>query len=136
MHEEELVRPSAAMLIRGTAPHPTLPRRCPHAVTDAGLQQLAQALPQLTRLGLSEARHLSAAGLAAALPLLPVLAQLDLTACSGGQLSDDQVLEALACGGCGAGAGPHPTAANIQLPQGGSSPTGSPFRRRRVGMAA
>lgn len=102
-------------------------------MTDAGLQQLAAALPQLTRLGLSEARQLSAAGLAAALPLLPVLAQLDLTACSGGQLSDDQVLAALACGG---GSGPAATAANIQLPQGGSSPTGSPFRRRRAGMAA
>lgn len=109
--------------------------RCPQAVTDAGLQKLALSQPQLTRLGLSESRHLSAAGLAAALPLLPVLALLDLTACSGGQLSDDQLLEVLACGGSGTG-DLHPTAAHIQLPQGGSSPTGSPFRRRRAGMAA
>lgn len=105
-------------------------------MTDAGLRQLAASLPQLTRLSLSEVQQLSASGLAAALPLLPVLADLDLTACSRGQLSDDQLLQLLAGGGqLGSGSdGGAPssalTPANIQLPQGGTSPTGSPFRRR------
>ena len=111
-------------------------------MTDAGLHQLAASLPQLTRLSLSEAQHVSAAGLAAALPLLPVLADLDLTACSRGQLTDDHLLQLLA-GSPGSGSSGSPgsgskggapagavTPANIQLPQGGTSPTGSPFRRR------
>lgn len=98
--------------------------RCPAAVTDAGLAALADALPQLTRLSLTEAAQLSADGLAAALPRMRVLAQLDLTACAGGRLSDDAVLHALSPAGGGV------TPANIALPQGGTAPTGSPFRRR------
>lgn len=96
-------------------------------MTDAGLLQLAHSLPLLTRLGLSEAQHLSAAGLAAALPLLPVLAHLDLTACAGAGLQDEFLLGILTSG---SGTGALMTPANVQLPQGSSSPTGSPFRRR------
>lgn len=98
-------------------------------MTDVGLLHLAASARQLTRLDLSESRHLTPAGLAAALPLLPALAELDLTACSGA--GDDQLLEMLANqhGGGASGCGPV-TPANIALPQGGRSPTGSPFRLR------
>jgi hypothetical protein len=128
-------------------------------VTDASLAHLASRLPLLTRLGLSEAQSLSAEGLAAALPLLPCLAALDLTCCW--QVADERLLQLLAAQEQGPGAsteGPglsgrdRPgagvrgsgrsgakawlTPANIQLPQGGSSPTGSPFKRRSQLMAA
>ena len=125
-------------------------------MTDAGLLQLAQALPALTWLNLSEAAALSAAGLAAALPLLPCLAHLDLTA---GKLSDDELVQLLvsSSGGSSSGSGgsasagpgsgssgpasgpsgarspppPAPlTPANVHMPQGSTSPTGSPFKRR------
>ena len=145
--------------------------RCPSGVTDASLLSLARSLPQLTQLRLAEAQQLSAGGVAAALPLLPCLAQLDLTCCW--QMPDDEVVELLLTPtgsgecrrSCSAASydvsagdavrspplGPRPdsgrccsgrsgialdcsaaiaTAANVQLPQGGISPTGSPFRRR------
>lgn len=126
-----------------------MPCRCPQAVTDASLRVLAQRLGLLTRLGLSEAQLLTAEGLAAALPLLPCLAHLDLTCCW--QLRDEQLLSLLggpsrstgSDGDAGASSssavGPLAVAssgsgwitpANIQLPKGGSSPTGSPFKRR------
>jgi hypothetical protein len=108
-------------------------------VTDANLLLLARRLHLLTWLNLSEAQQLTAEGLGAALPLLSSLAQLDLTCCW--QLRDDHLLSMLDCSspagtadGCGAShaAGPPSplTPANVQLPQGATSPTGSPFRRR------
>lgn len=98
-------------------------------MTDAGLLQMAAALPQLTQLSLAESAHLTAEGIAAAAARMPALADLDLTACQGAR--DDQLLDLLgAAGSPGAGA---LTPATIQLPQGGTSPTGSPFRRRSGG---
>ena len=87
-------------------------------MTDASLAQLAGSLTQLTRLSLAEALHLSVAGLALALPRLPNLASLDLTC--GWRLQDEDLRKAL----------PGLTHANVQLPQGGPCPTGSPFKRR------
>ncbi len=95
-------------------------------MTDAVLLQLARSCPALTWLQLSEAHQLTAGGLAAALGFLPCLAHLDLTAASNGQLTDEQ-LAGLLAGNAGTGV---VTAANVQLPQGGTSPTGSPFKRR------
>lgn len=94
-------------------------------MTDAGLPQLARRCPMLTWLHLSEAHQLTAGGLASALGLLPCLAHLDLTAASSEQLADER-RAALLAGSSGMGA---ITSANVQLPQGGSSPTGSPFKR-------
>lgn len=101
-------------------------------MTDAGLLELAGRCPQLTWLHLSEAHQLTAGGLAAVLGLLPCLAHLDLTAASNEQLTDGQLAGLLA--GRGGGRGPL-TAANVQLPQGGTSPTGSPFKLRAAAAA-
>lgn len=105
-------------------------------MTDAGLLALARRLPQLTRLSLAESQGLTAGGLSSALALLPVLADLDLTACSG-DLRDDLLVPLLTSKGStvGGGGSPEPgsspvTPANIQLPQGSTCPTGSPFRCR------
>ncbi|KAI3428195.1 hypothetical protein D9Q98_006575 [Chlorella vulgaris] len=118
--------------------------RCPHAVTDASLLLLASKLPLLTRLCLSEAQQLTAGGLAAALPLLPCLAHLDLTCCW--QLHDDELLDVLGSNSTASSTaaaadalqapGGWVTPATVQLPKGGSSPTGSPFRRRMPAGAA
>lgn len=106
--------------------------RCPGAVTDRSLLPLAAALKQVTRLSLSEAR-LSAHALVCALQMLPVLADLDLTACSGEGLTDGSLEQHI---------GPElpvnghvhaATAATIQMPQGGNCRTGSPFKRRAAG---
>ena len=119
-------------------PAPLHCRRCPLAVTDASLLLLARRLRLLTWLNLSEAQQLTAEGLGAALPLLSSLAQLDLTCCW--ELRDDHLLRMLGCSspagaadGCGGSrtGPPSPvTPANVQLPQGATSPTGSPFLRR------
>jgi hypothetical protein len=111
--------------------------RCPAAVTDAAVGSFSHALTQLTRLSLSEAR-LSSRALLPLLQQLPVLADLDLTACSGEGLSDDQVQSlakaaAPSTGGSTAGFQGDATAATIQMPQGSNSPTGSPFKRRAAG---
>lgn len=96
-------------------------------MTDAGLPQLVRRCPMLLRLHLSEAHQLTADGLASALGLLPCLAHLDLTAASSKQLANER-RTALLAGSSGMGA---ITPANVQLPQGGSSPTGSLFKRCR-----
>lgn len=111
---------------------PAPPCRCPQAVTNAGLLHLACRLPRLTWLNLSEAQQLTTGGLAAALPLLPCLAHLDLTAASSEHLRDEQLVQLLR----GGGSGPPATAANVQLPQGASSPTGSPLKRRGAAAVA
>lgn len=100
-------------------------------MTDSGLLHLARRCPNLTWLHLSEAHQLTAGGLASALSLLPCLAHLDLTAASNEQLTDER-LAGLLAGSGGHGA---VTAACVQLPQGGASPTGSPFKRRSAAAA-
>lgn len=87
-------------------------------MSDGSLRTLASRLPGLTRLDLSSCEALTQEGLAATLALLPCLADLDLTGSQG--LSDDAVAPAL----CAL------TRANVQMPGGGRSPTGSPLRRR------
>ena len=112
-------------------PLPTL-HRCSGAVTDLSLLALAGSLQQLTRLSLSEAR-LSSGALVAALRQLPVLADLDLTACSGEGLTDDDLQQRVRCELPDAGYSGMATAATIQMPQGGNCHTGSPFKRRAAG---
>jgi len=86
-------------------------------VSDRSLQALASCLPGLTRLNISSCEALTQEGLAATLAHLPCLADLDLT--GGRGLRDDAIAPALA----------ELTWANVQMPGGGRSPTGSPLRR-------
>lgn len=107
-------------------------RRCPAAVNDFAVGSIWLTLTQLTRLSLSEAR-LSSHDLLVLLHHLPVLAELDLTACSGEGISDDGVLNLAKDAHPGGGFRNDATAATIQMPQGSNSPTGSPFKRRTAG---
>jgi hypothetical protein len=92
--------------------------RCEAAVTDGALLELCGALGGLTAVNLGGAARLTPAGLDA-LRALRCLAEADLTCCTG--LGADAELAAALRGSI---------AANVQLPQGSTSPTGSPFKRR------
>ena len=93
-------------------------QRCIGVIDDDLLAYIADHLPRLHTLNIADGQKMSTAGLENLLSKLPLLSHLDLTGCWQG-MSSDEALTDLLCS---------MTDAVVQMPQGGRSPTGHPFK--------